>query len=181
VGVSIQRDRAIELDREEAARWYVVHTLPNREFGALTQLSFQGFESFLPIHWKTVRHARKFRSVKAPFFPRYLFVRLDLSRHQWRSVNGTFGVRSLVMEGERPKPVPAGIVEYLMEISDSGVLSFTPALEPGQSVRVLSGPFANLVGELQRIDSQNRVVVLLDILGSRTAVMTSGDFIVPVV
>ena len=85
------------------------------------------------------------------------------------------------MEGERPMPVPAGIVEYLMEISDSGVLSFTPALVPGQSVRVLSGPFANLVGELQRVDSQNRVRVLLDILGSQTAITTSGDFIAPVV
>ena len=96
-----------------AERWYVAHTLPRRELGAKKQLEFQGYRTFLPLHFKTVRHARQFRTVKAPFFPRYLFVSLDLSRDQWRSVNGTFGVASLIMEGERPKPVPRGVVEAL--------------------------------------------------------------------
>lgn len=180
MGISVQSERDRQPTVVEVPRWFVVHTLPNREFGALTQLTFQGYKGFLPAHWKTVRHARKFRRVKAAFFPRYLFVRLDLDRDQWRRVNGTFGVSSLVMEGERPKPVPRGIVESLIEITEDGVLSFSPALQPGQSVRVLSGPFANLVGELQRIDPQNRVRVLLDVMGSRTAITTSGDRVAPV-
>jgi transcription antitermination factor NusG len=45
---------------------------------------------------KTVRHARRLSTVEAPFFPRYLFTVLDLTRHLWRSVNGTFGVSRLV-------------------------------------------------------------------------------------
>lgn len=161
-------------------RWFVVHTLPNREAGAMAQLSAQGFNAFLPAHRKTIRHARKFREVRAPFFPRYLFIQLNLERDQWRRVNGTIGVSRLIMEGERPKPVPPGIVECLIAMSADGLLTFSPALEAGQNVRVLSGPFANFVGELHRVDAHNRVRVLLDVLGMRTAITTSGDDLAPV-
>src|SRR5262245_64991181 len=89
-------------------RWYVVHTLPLGEARAQSQLENQSFLTFLPKRQKTVRHARKLTSVLAPFFPRYLFVALDLTRDQWRSVNGTFGVARLVMQGEQPAPVPRG-------------------------------------------------------------------------
>ncbi len=73
-------------------RWYVVHTQPRREFCAKAQLEGQGFRVFLPKRPRTIRHARKIANVEAAFFPRYLFVELDLTRHPWRRVNGTFGV-----------------------------------------------------------------------------------------
>src|SRR5580704_14206227 len=83
----------------EGDRWYVVHSRPHREFYAQTQLAAQGFHSFLPRYRKTVRHARKLMTVNAPFFNRYLFVALNLGCDQWRSVNGTFGVTSLISDG----------------------------------------------------------------------------------
>src|SRR2546425_10203415 len=73
-------------------RWYAVHTLPQREAYAQGHLRNQRFATFLPKRRKTVRHARKLRAIEAAFFPRYLFVVLDLARDQWRSVNGTYGV-----------------------------------------------------------------------------------------
>lgn len=89
-------------------RWYVVYTLPVREMRARMHLENQGFRTFLPQRPKTVRHARKFSTVVAPFFPRYLFVVLDLGLDHWRSVNGTFGVANLIMQGDMPNPVPFG-------------------------------------------------------------------------
>lgn len=112
-----------------------------------------------------MRHARKLQTVNAPFFPRYLFVGLDLSRDQWRCVNGTFGVTSLIMDGAMPRAVPPGVVESLTEASEGGCLQFGKDLKVGDSVRVLTGPFANLFGELARIDGGGRVRVLLQLLG----------------
>ena len=164
-----------------ARRWYVVHTLPWREFGAKKQLEFQGYETFLPLHLKTVRHARQFRTVKAPFFPRYLFVSLDLSRDRWRSVNGTFGVASLIMEGDRPKPVPYGVTESLAGFTGSeGLLSFAPLMQPPQKVRVLTGPLANHVGELIGADEQGRVRILLEIMGSPQVVRVDAHALAPI-
>jgi transcription antitermination factor NusG len=157
-------------------RWFAVHTLPHREFGAAEQLTAQGFEVFLPVHFKTIRHARQYRSAKAAFFPRYLFVRLDLSIDRWRSVNGTFGVASLVMGGDRPAPIPAGVVEGLSQLIDSsGVISVIPLLRYGQRVRIVAGPFADMIGELTGFDARERVRVLLDIMGGRVSVHVSGQ------
>src|SRR5579862_5316022 len=134
-------------------RWYVVYTQPHREFRAQTQLAAQGFHTFLPRYRKTVRHARKLMTVNAPFFNRYLFVALDLSCDQWRSVNGTFGVTSLITDGTFPIPVPQGVIESLIDISDAdGFVNLGDALQVGERVKVLTGPFADLIGELVRLD-----------------------------
>jgi transcriptional antiterminator RfaH len=154
--------------RGAGARWYVVHTRPRMEAVAEANLAAQGFEAFLPAIFKTVRHARKFRTVRAAFFPRYLFVRLDLERQRWRSVAGTIGVAHFVMEGERPKPALGGIVEDLIAMTGSeGVIAFAAILETGDRVQILAGPFAGCLGELARLDDQNRVRVFLEVLGGK--------------
>ena len=149
-------------------RWYVVRARPKREHGAEAQLAGQGFRVFLPKVTRNVRHARKTRAVHAPAFPGYLFVALDLQRDRWRSINGTFGVMSLIMAEERPVPVPRGVVETIIDYLDkSGVCRFDRDLVEGQAIRVTAGPLAEAVGELVRLDRSGRVRVLLEIMGGK--------------
>lgn len=162
-------------------RWYVVHTLPFAEARAEVQLHRQGFRTFQPKLHKTVRHARKSITVEAPFFPRYLFIVLDLDRHQWRSVNGTFGVSRLVIRGDRPHPVPRQVVEALIAAADvRGILQFGDKLQVGGPVRVMAGPFAEQLAILDRLDGAGRVRVLLDILGRQVAISTAANNVMPV-
>jgi transcription elongation factor/antiterminator RfaH len=157
-------------------RWYVVYTQPHREISVEQHLRAQDFHTYLPTHWKTTRHARQFRTAKAPFFPRYLFVKLVIGRDRWRSVNGTFGVSHMIMTGDRPKPVPAGVVEDLVSlVGTAGMLSFENVLQAGQPIRLLSGPFAGCIGTLTRLTPAGRVQVLLEIMGSRVAVSAPKD------
>jgi transcription elongation factor/antiterminator RfaH len=159
-------------------RWFAVHSQPKREWRAEAQLVNQGFRVFLPKQLKTVRHARKFRTVLAPFFPRYLFVALDVARDHWRSVNGTFGVSFLVMAGESPQPVPIGVVEAIIAATDgNGRQVFDSHLEMGSSVRLLAGPFADQLGRLSRLDDSGRVHVLLEIMGASIPVQMPREFV----
>lgn len=161
------------------SRWFVVHTQPKRETRAYTHLSQQGFRAFLPYLRKTVRHARQFRSVNAALFPRYLFVSLDLERDRWRSVNSTFGVSHLIMEGDRPKPINSDIVESLMAASDrDSVLSIGPDVRPGARVRFSSGPFSGLAGILLDLDANGRVRVLLEVMGGQVPVRAEDAVLV---
>lgn len=172
---------ATECDFRCGARWYAVHTLPRREFGARAQLEAQSYTIFLPCHLRTVRHARKLKTINAPFFPRYLFVRLDLSRDRWRSINGTFGVAGIIMEGEQPMPVALGIVEALqaeLEFDSKGARNGD--LHAGQQVEVMVGPFANLVGKLESFDGRARVRILLQIMGAKTPVSLDRGAVVPI-
>jgi transcription elongation factor/antiterminator RfaH len=155
----------------ESERWFLVHTQPRSERRAELHLGAQGFRTHLPQIRKTIRHARQLRTVRAPLFPRYLFIILDLGRDRWLSVRSTVGVSSLFSCQDRPIPVPKGAVEALIEHPDEANLTlFQAGLSTGQSVRILTGPFANFVGTLERLDDAGRVRVLLDMMGTAVPV-----------
>ena len=67
-------------------------------------------------------------------------------------------------------PVPVGIVESLIEQSDGNVTRLDTGLVKGQHVRILSGPFADFVGTLERLDEAGRVQVLLEMMGTAVPV-----------
>lgn len=162
------------------SRWYAVQCQPHRERAAAVHLANQGYEVFLPWRQKTRRHARRVETVLRPFFPGYLFVRIDPALERWRPVNGTFGVAHIVMQGENPAPAPRGMIETLMDCcNEAGVLAWQPELRPGESVRVSEGPFADFIGELEELDDSGRVCVLLDIMGGRVPTWLSRASVIP--
>jgi transcription elongation factor/antiterminator RfaH len=164
----------------EGERWYAVHSLPHAEGRAEAQLRNQQFYTFLPRRQKTIRHARKLSTVIAPFFPRYLFIALDLNRDRWRSVNGTFGVSSLIMAGDLPCPAPHGIIESMLAIADAeSVLQLHSNLKVGAQVRLASGPFAEQLGILDRLDDSGRIRVLLNIFGRQVPVFLNQTHALP--
>lgn len=164
----------------DTQRWYAVHTRPLSEIRAQGHLENQNFQTFLPMRRKTVRHARKMSTVKAPFFPRYLFVALDLTRHRWHSVNGTFGVSRLVMRGDRPQPVPRGVVEALICSADEhGILQLGQQLKVGAPVRLMVGPFVDHLAILDRLDDSGRVRVLLDLMGRQIPISADCNDVLP--
>jgi transcription elongation factor/antiterminator RfaH len=162
-------------------RWYVVNVLPNQEVRADLNLRQQGFESWLPRVRRARRHARRVDTVLAPFFPGYLFVRLDRAVDHWRSINGTFGVRRLLCQDDRPLVVPNGLVETLQGTVDEDGLLIVPTdqLRIGDQVRLLSGPFADSVGTLVRLAGKERVGLLLNLLGREVETLISRRMIAP--
>ena len=174
------RDLSSWLPLSRGERWYVVRTLAQRERHAVQQLTNQGYRAFLPLHLKNRRHARRVETVSAPLFPRYLFTILDRTWDRWRSINGTLGVERLLMCGGEPQPVPHGLVENLMLTADEdGTVHFDYALHHGQIVKVAAGPFADLVGRLERLDDKGRVSVLLELMGGPVRVALPQSLVVP--
>ena len=63
--------------------------------------------------------------------------------------------------------MPHGLVESLILAADAeGNIHFNFRLREGQSVKVTAGPFANLIGSLEKLDERGRVRVLLELMGS---------------
>jgi transcriptional antiterminator RfaH len=145
---------------------------------AEVNLRFQGFEVASLKRKKTIKHARRFNTVIAPFFPGYLFVRLNLSVHRWRAINGSDGVQRLIMAGEEPLPVPIGVVEALLASNRTSRRLRHDRLRIGQRVRLLEGPFTEMIGELEQLDDAGRVRVLLELLGTRVPIRTTVDQLV---
>ncbi|MER9419192.1 transcription antiterminator NusG [Mesorhizobium sp. M0306] len=154
-----------------ATRWYAASVFPGKEHVAERHLRIQGFQPFVPRCEKTVRHARRLETRVVAYFPGYMFIAIDVALQRWRSINGTFGVRSLVMQGDRPLPVPSGLVERFIGLTGRhGLLDFRGGLAAGASVRILSGPFAEMIGRLDRLDPAGRARVLVAIMNGEIPV-----------
>jgi len=157
-------------------RWYVAETHPQSEARALEHLKRQGYAAYLPRYLKPRRHARRVDTVRAPLFPGYLFVFMDVAMTRWRAIRSTIGIRHLICEGEKPVAVPPGVVEDIRAREDeSGVVPVAPVVpfQPGEEVRVTSGALREQVGWFQRVADRERVVILLSLLGRQV------PFVVP--
>lgn len=152
-------------------RWFVAYTNHHTEQQALHHIQAQKFTAFCPMIKKSVRHARYQRSVKVPLFPRYVFVKMDIERTQWRSINGTVGVSHLITMNNRPVPVCDGFVEALAEAADTaGLVRLDRDLKKGDKVKLLTGPFAGNIGEFLRVDAKGRVMILMQAMGLNVSV-----------
>lgn len=165
---------------EPTDRWFVAHTHPHAELRAVANLARQGFSAYVPRYLKQRRHARKVELVARPLFPRYLFVGIDLERQRWRSIRSTIGIAGLICDGDTPLAVPTGIVEALMSRHDeSGYVRLLapPGLKPGDRVRVLSGAFEESLGLFEHMPDEQRITILLDLMGRKVRVTLDAGLI----
>lgn len=154
-------------------RWYVVHTHAHAENKAAAHLGRQGFGVYLPRYQKRRRHARRIETVIAPLFPRYLFVGVDMASQRWRSIQYTLGVARLVCNGDEPASVPDLVVESLKRREgEDGFVQLAPRrFAPGARVQITDGAFASCLGLFEGMRDDERVTVLLDLLGRKVRVL----------
>ncbi|GAB4352929.1 MAG: transcription/translation regulatory transformer protein RfaH [Kiloniellaceae bacterium] len=161
------------------ARWYVAQTQARGEERARCNLERQGFRTYLPRYRRTRSHARRRDAVLAPLFPGYIFVELDLETAPWRSINGTFGVSRLVCHGERPAPLPEGVVAAIAARENAdGVIVLQPrGFRKGEALRIVSGALADCLGFFERMADRDRVVLLLELLGRKVRIQAPRESI----
>lgn len=149
--------------------WFAAHTQAKSEEKAAQHLIRQGFGVYLPRYMKRRCHARKIDFIPAPLFPCYVFVAMDIAKARWRAISSTVGISYLICNGNKPTAVPEILIDSIRAKEDEGgyvTVEDTPAsFQPGQSVGISSGPFQDLTGIFQTMTDNERVMVLLQILG----------------
>jgi transcriptional antiterminator RfaH len=155
------------------ANWYAAQTKPNSHWVAQRNLEQQGFEIFLPIEESSLRHGTQFRVQRKPLFAGYLFIHFAAAQAPWRAINNTYGVSKLITSGvdHRPSVVPDELIAALKGQCDGeGVYRGSARLLPGDQVLITRGPFAEFVATVESLPPQQRVWILLDIMGSKMRV-----------
>lgn len=154
---------------QRALAWVVVVTKPNQEIIAKRHLEDQGFDVYLPMklyvdRWKNLR--------STPFFPRYLFARIDVRDRRWAKIFATIGVTSLL--GATPERPPTGVANFVIERlraqEEAGYIrmmgevdqTMTRSFGAGEIVRVAGSPLEAVF--LEPVDAK-RVVILVSLLG----------------
>jgi transcriptional antiterminator RfaH len=161
-------------------RWYVVHTHAHCETKAATHLRRQGYTVYLPRLQKKIRHARRAGVALKALFPRYLFVRMDVGRAPWRAIRSTIGVAGLVSICDHPAPVPPGIIEQIQASEDAdGIVRLRSAdhFRSGQLVEITDGALDGLQGLVEATTDEERVTLLLNLLGREIRVCVSPEML----
>jgi transcriptional antiterminator RfaH len=164
-------------------RWYVVHSHAREEKKAVTNLLQQGFTAFVPEYLKRRRHARRTDWVRAPLFPRYLFVAMDVARARWRAISSTIGVSHIICQGDAPAPVPDEVIRELQaRLDDRGLVHVEPKapFRKGELLQVTAGALADSFGLFDRMADAERVILLLDLLGRQLKVKLPLDAVAPI-
>jgi transcriptional antiterminator RfaH len=150
-------------------QWYALRCKPRKEDVVWRQVRTQGFESFYPLlRVQPVNpRSRKYR----PYFPGYLFVRVDISEVGISTFQWMPHAIGLVVFGDEAAVVPEYLIQAIQrrveEISAAGGELFA-GLEPGDKVMINEGPFAGYEAIFDaRLPGSERVRVLLQLLTSQ--------------
>ena len=152
-------------------KWFIIQFKPNSHRLAERNLHRQGFESFLPLHEVTKHKYNRYVSDLRPLFPGYMFVAFDPESGPWRQINRTVGVSKLVSFGHQPISIPLDLISGLMARCNSvGKLLPPNQFNKGEAVQLLTGPFANYIAKVETIDADQRVWVLMELMGRVTPI-----------
>lgn len=163
------------------ARWYVVHTYSGHENRVSTTLkqrieseglSNKIFEILVPTQDKIeIRNGKK-ETVKEKIFPGYILVKMILDDESWTAIRTTQGVTSFVGAANKPTPIPEVEVQTIVKFMQQGGLpTYKQVVAVGDTVKIIDGPFADMIGKAEEVDKEKgKVKVLVSIFGRETPV-----------
>lgn len=164
--------------------WFLVFTKPAGEAVAQENLQRQGYRVYYPRLLRPTFQRGKWIERIVSLFPRYLFIQVDTLAQSLSPVRSTQGVANIVRFGPETAVVPNAIVSDLLRRADpeSGLhrLARLPeTFKAGSPVNIIAGAFEGLNGIFEREVGEERVVVLLKLLGQSTPVRIPSQYIAP--
>ena len=160
--------------------WFVTQFKPNSHYQATKNLNRQGFKTFLPLHEITLRKSSRFVKSTKPLFPGYMFVSFDKTEHKWQKITNTYCVSRLITFNSSLKSIPSTFIDNLMKRYDSsGKLIPIIKMKKGDKVQILEGPFANFIATVEEYESDQRIWVLMDLMGRKTKMQTPSNALQP--
>lgn len=158
--------------------WYLIHTKPRQESVAEQNLTRQDYDVYLPLIQQQRRRCGRWIQVIEPLFPRYLFINVRPGYDDISPVRYTSGVHNFVRFTGEPAIVPGSVIDTLKRTADDRTglhKAKLPAFQNGDTVTIESGALANLQAIVWDESGEERVMVLLKILGRETVVMVSRN------
>jgi transcriptional antiterminator RfaH len=160
--------------------WFILQLKSNSHHLAAKNLNRQGFETFLPLHNTTSRGLSRFISTSKPLFPGYMFIKFDRRKSEWHKINNTYGVSCLITFNSIIKSIPTSFVDSLKKRYDlSGNLLPVEKLNKGDQVKISKGPFANFIATVEKYDNDQRIWVLMDLMGRKSKIQTPLNALQP--
>jgi transcriptional antiterminator NusG len=164
-------------------RWYVVHAFSGfekhvakaiREHVQRAGMEDKFGEILVPTEDVVEMKGGQKRTSERKFFPGYVLVQMEMDDDTWHLVKNVPKVTGFVGgSSDKPTPISEREAESIMQQVKVGAEKPRPkfSFEPGELVRVVSGPFADFNGTVEDVNfEKSKLRVAVSIFGRSTPV-----------
>ena len=152
--------------------WYLIKTKPRQENVAIKNLENQNYSTYCP----TV----KIKNNNVVLFPGYIFIHLDKNQENWSPIHSTKGVLNFVRFGLNYAQVPDNVIEFLIanQLINKEKLINLNKFKSGEKVQITDGVFKNCVAIFKSFKSDERVILLMNLLGQQQTINIKQDSVI---
>src|SRR5689334_21252946 len=165
---------------DNSRQWYVVHCYSGYEnkvrYSIEQRIETMGrrdkiFDVIVPTQEEIEVKEGKRRTVERRVFPGYILVEMKMDEDSWYVVRNTPGVTGFVGMGNDPTPLRPEEVDKIMRRIESDEPRIKVNFQPGEHVRIMSGPFAEFSGTVDEIyPDKGKAKVLVSFFNRETPV-----------
>lgn len=166
-----------------AKEWYVVNTYSGHETNVKEKLEAKitsmGMENiiFRVVVPETkeieIKNGVQKEKVKK-MFPGYILVEMDMTDEAWFVVRNTPGVTGFIGssgKGAKPTSLLPREVDKVLGSMGLSRLEIASDLKVDDKVKIVDGPFANMIARIKEVDIENqKLIVVIDLFGQDTEV-----------
>ena len=182
---ALDAEIAAQLDAEAAEsggkpEWFVVHSYSGMENKVKKNIEHRAesmgmtdriLEVVVPTETEIEIRNGSRREVERKVFPGYILVRMIMDEDSWYVVRNSPGVTGFVGMGNKPTPLSQDEVNKIMQRIESDEPRLKVNFQIGDSVRIMSGPFAEFGGKVEEIDAdKGKAKVLVSFFNRETPV-----------
>ncbi|MEW5821307.1 MAG: transcription termination/antitermination protein NusG [Cyanobacteriota bacterium] len=150
----------LEKKKPKRKRWYIVHTYSGHENKVKVNLEKRiefmnmGDKIFrVEVPEKTVSKVKDGKRVDKDerLFPGYVLVEMIMDDDSWYVVRHTPGVTKFVGAERKPIPAKDSEIKKILRRTQTKVTKVEIDIQIGDKVRIISGPFADFVGDVTEV------------------------------
>ncbi len=157
-------------------KWYVVHTYSGHENKVKVNIEKivenRGMQDLVlsivvPTEDRVEIKDGQKKIKTRKMFPGYVIVKMIITNESWYLVRNTQGVTGFVGHGSEPVPLTNE------EVRRMGIekISIKLDVEPGDSVKVINGPFESFMGTVEEVNMEKQILkVKISMFGRETPV-----------
>ena len=171
---------AQDIDKTPKKRWYIVHTYSGHENKVKVNLEKRieymnmGEKIFrVEVPQKSVTKIKDGKKTdrEEKVFPGYVLVEMIMDDDSWFVVRHTAGVTKFVGSTKKPIPAKDSEIKRIIHKSTNEVVKIELDIKAGDKVRIISGPFSELVGDITEVyPDKSKLRAMVSIFGRETPV-----------
>lgn len=166
--------------KQAQKRWYIVHTYSGHENKVKVNLEKRveymnmGEKIFrVEVPQKTITQVKggKKQEREEKIFPGYVLVEMIMDDDSWYVVRHTAGVTKFVGSAKKPIPAKDSEIKKIIHRTQTQTQKVQLDIKAGDKVRIISGPFADFVGDITEVyPDKSKLRANVSIFGRETPV-----------